>query len=350
MSLFVGNISHGASPRDVEELFKRFGDCRVDVKRGFAFIDYDDDRDAEDALKDLQGKDLNGMRINVEWSKRHLARKGAPYPGRSDRRGDDRRGHGRSEYDRDRMYDRDARDRGRDFRDYDRYRDRDRDRDYGRGRHFDDDYGRDRGGDSYRDRGMGRDPDRFRGHDRPGRDWDSRDRRSDRDREYSRGAPRGRDGDLPLDGKYDRDGGRDDEFNGKRRNEHPDSPNQGPSIKRKVDGSPADHHRDLDAPAREEPAAANGNGFGQRDDRRRDYEDDRHNSDGDRDRVREDDSDHGRDGHRDRHGPRHSDREGDHRDYDDIDPRDARSRRDGHDDMNGGDRSVDDDHVQGADA
>lgn len=56
MSLFCGNISHNASPRDVESLFMKFGQCRVDVKRGFAFVDFEDDRDAEDAMKELQGQ------------------------------------------------------------------------------------------------------------------------------------------------------------------------------------------------------------------------------------------------------------------------------------------------------
>ena len=56
MSLFCGNIPHSATPRDVEVQFGKFGRCRVDLKRGFAFIDYEDDRDADDAMKALQGQ------------------------------------------------------------------------------------------------------------------------------------------------------------------------------------------------------------------------------------------------------------------------------------------------------
>lgn len=74
MSLFAGNVSHRASVGDIRSYFSKFGPCTVDVKRGYAFIDYDDDRDAEDARADTNGKDFYGMRLNVEWSKKHLKR------------------------------------------------------------------------------------------------------------------------------------------------------------------------------------------------------------------------------------------------------------------------------------
>lgn len=81
MSLFCGNTSHNANSRDVERRIMKFGYCLVDVKCGFAFIEFEDDRDAEDAMKDLRVQDLNGMRIDVEWSRRHLVRRGM-YAGR----------------------------------------------------------------------------------------------------------------------------------------------------------------------------------------------------------------------------------------------------------------------------
>lgn len=170
MSLFAGNVSHRASAEDVRSFFSKFGACRVDVKRGYAFIDYDDDRDAEDARNDTNGRDFHGMKLNVEWSKKHLARTqgaalGSAGPGLSggpsgsdwDRRrayryGDDRRFHDRdrdrgrrheSAYDRDR-YDRDReRDYDRRYRDIDRPYDRDREE---RGR---DRWDRDRDRDRY---------------------------------------------------------------------------------------------------------------------------------------------------------------------------------------------------------
>lgn len=56
MALFVGNLSDSVRTRDIEELFERYGDCEIDVKKGYAFVDYEDSRDAEDALSRLHGK------------------------------------------------------------------------------------------------------------------------------------------------------------------------------------------------------------------------------------------------------------------------------------------------------
>eukprot|EP00181_Compsopogon_caeruleus_P002690 CAMPEP_0184679680 /NCGR_PEP_ID=MMETSP0312-20130426/2520_1 /TAXON_ID=31354 /ORGANISM="Compsopogon coeruleus, Strain SAG 36.94" /LENGTH=71 /DNA_ID=CAMNT_0027129275 /DNA_START=181 /DNA_END=393 /DNA_ORIENTATION=- len=71
MSLFVGGLSQHVPERELEGMFRKFGYCRVDVKRGFAFVDYDDERDAEDALREMHGRMLSGLRLNVEWSRRH---------------------------------------------------------------------------------------------------------------------------------------------------------------------------------------------------------------------------------------------------------------------------------------
>ena len=53
---------------DLEDLFKTFGKLRdVDLKRsGVAFIEFDDWRDCEDALQDLDGEKLKGSRIRVD--------------------------------------------------------------------------------------------------------------------------------------------------------------------------------------------------------------------------------------------------------------------------------------------
>ena len=52
--VYVGGISHRARERDVEKLFDRFGRIKdVSLKNGFAFVEYEDDRDADDAVYDL---------------------------------------------------------------------------------------------------------------------------------------------------------------------------------------------------------------------------------------------------------------------------------------------------------
>ncbi|CAG8607026.1 8995_t:CDS:2, partial [Paraglomus occultum] len=66
--------------RDLEELFERYGKVlSVDVKpMGYAFVEFEvkmtfeiiDPRDADDAVKQLNGYELDGARIAVEWSRR----------------------------------------------------------------------------------------------------------------------------------------------------------------------------------------------------------------------------------------------------------------------------------------
>jgi len=71
MSLFVGRLSSETRSRDLEDLFYKYGKItRCDVKRGgFGFIEFDDKRDAEDAIKELDGATLLGRKIAVEWAK-----------------------------------------------------------------------------------------------------------------------------------------------------------------------------------------------------------------------------------------------------------------------------------------
>ncbi|XP_067929746.1 serine/arginine-rich splicing factor 7-like [Watersipora subatra] len=72
--LFIGRLSRRTRTADVEEVFERYGRLsRCDVKYGqdtaYAFVDYDNDRDAEDAVKSENGRKLLGATMVVEWSK-----------------------------------------------------------------------------------------------------------------------------------------------------------------------------------------------------------------------------------------------------------------------------------------
>ena len=61
--VYVGGISHRARERDVEKLFDRFGRIKdVSLKNGFAFVEFDDDRDADDAVYDLNRTTFMGER------------------------------------------------------------------------------------------------------------------------------------------------------------------------------------------------------------------------------------------------------------------------------------------------
>ncbi|XXG66188.1 hypothetical protein AAC387_Pa05g3719 [Persea americana] len=68
--LYVGHLSSRTRSRDLEDLFSRYGRVRdVDLKRDFAFIEFSDPRDADDARYSLNGRDFDGSRIVVEFAK-----------------------------------------------------------------------------------------------------------------------------------------------------------------------------------------------------------------------------------------------------------------------------------------
>nr|CAG8496331.1 11749_t:CDS:2 [Entrophospora candida] len=70
--LYIGHLSSRTEKRDLEELFERYGKViSVNVKpTGYAFVEFEDPRDADDAVKQLNGYELDGARIIVEWSRR----------------------------------------------------------------------------------------------------------------------------------------------------------------------------------------------------------------------------------------------------------------------------------------
>ncbi|KAF9584983.1 hypothetical protein BGW38_004391 [Lunasporangiospora selenospora] len=71
-TVYVGHLSSRTERRDVEELFEKYGRIlSVELKHGgFAFVEYEDPRDADDAVTKLNGYELDGHRISVEWSRR----------------------------------------------------------------------------------------------------------------------------------------------------------------------------------------------------------------------------------------------------------------------------------------
>merc|ERR1719305_2126388 len=56
--------------RGTLKFLKGYGRVRnISVKEGFGFAEFEDRRDAEDVVKDLDGKDLDGRRIRVEHTR-----------------------------------------------------------------------------------------------------------------------------------------------------------------------------------------------------------------------------------------------------------------------------------------
>lgn len=65
--VFVGGLTYKVRERDLEKFFKKYGRIReISMKNGYAFVEFDDHRDAEDAVYELNGRDLLGERITVE--------------------------------------------------------------------------------------------------------------------------------------------------------------------------------------------------------------------------------------------------------------------------------------------
>lgn len=68
--VYLGNIPDDTRDRDVERFLKGYGRLReVALKNGYGFVEFENYRDADDAVHDLDGKDLLGSRVRVEMAK-----------------------------------------------------------------------------------------------------------------------------------------------------------------------------------------------------------------------------------------------------------------------------------------
>ncbi|KAK1257428.1 Arginine/serine-rich-splicing factor RSP31 [Acorus gramineus] len=70
--VFCGNFDYETRHSELERLFSKYGRVdRVDMKSGFAFIYYDHERDAEDAIRALDNIPFgySRRRLSVEWSR-----------------------------------------------------------------------------------------------------------------------------------------------------------------------------------------------------------------------------------------------------------------------------------------
>ncbi|PIO55522.1 hypothetical protein TELCIR_23090, partial [Teladorsagia circumcincta] len=71
--VYVGNLPPDCREKDLEDIFAKYGKVRfIDIKGGrgpaFAFVEFDDARDAEDAVRGRDGYDFDGSRIRVEFT------------------------------------------------------------------------------------------------------------------------------------------------------------------------------------------------------------------------------------------------------------------------------------------
>ncbi|XP_014247551.1 serine/arginine-rich splicing factor 7-like isoform X2 [Cimex lectularius] len=85
--IYIGDLGSSANKQDLEDAFAYYGPIRsVWIARnppGFAFVEFEDARDAEDAVRGLDGRNVCGRRVRVEMSngarRRGAMRRGRPF-------------------------------------------------------------------------------------------------------------------------------------------------------------------------------------------------------------------------------------------------------------------------------
>ena len=84
-NIFVGNLSYQTTQDELHAAFAAFGAVeRVNIvtdrdtgqPRGFAFVEMTEQRDAQNAIEQLNGTELNGRAMNVNEARPKPARSG----------------------------------------------------------------------------------------------------------------------------------------------------------------------------------------------------------------------------------------------------------------------------------
>eukprot|EP00933_Yihiella_yeosuensis_P069434 TRINITY_DN7597_c0_g1_i2.p1 TRINITY_DN7597_c0_g1~~TRINITY_DN7597_c0_g1_i2.p1 ORF type:complete len:371 (+),score=118.34 TRINITY_DN7597_c0_g1_i2:57-1115(+) len=226
-TLFVGRISYDTTEKKLKREFEVFGSIKktrmvYDQKgkpRGYAFIEFEHERDLKNAYKQGDGKKIDGRRVMVDvergrtvegWLPRRLG--GGRGPGRVGKPSKkkqrklaaavdaqkEKEKEEKEERKKDKEKEKDKKDRDRDD---DRKKDRDRDDDRKKDRDRDDDRKKDR------DRDRDRDDDRKKERDRDDDRKKDRDRDDDDDRKKDKkeGKDKDREKEKDRDEKKDRD-------------------------------------------------------------------------------------------------------------------------------------------------
>jgi len=90
MNIYVGNLSYKMRDEDLKELFAPFGtvaECKVIMDRdsgrskGFGFVEMPQQAEGEEAIKELDGKEIDGrdLRVNVAKPKEDRPRRRERY-------------------------------------------------------------------------------------------------------------------------------------------------------------------------------------------------------------------------------------------------------------------------------
>jgi RNA recognition motif-containing protein len=89
--LYVGNLSFNSSEQDLEDVFAEFGtvesvniieDRDTGRSRGFGFVEMSSDQEAQNAITELDGKEVDGRNLKVNEAKPRENRGGGGGGGR----------------------------------------------------------------------------------------------------------------------------------------------------------------------------------------------------------------------------------------------------------------------------
>ncbi|XP_030624141.1 serine and arginine rich splicing factor 6a isoform X2 [Chanos chanos] len=68
--VYIGRLSYHVREKDIQRFFSGYGKLlEVDLKNGYGFVEFEDTRDADDAVYELNGKELCGERVMVEHAR-----------------------------------------------------------------------------------------------------------------------------------------------------------------------------------------------------------------------------------------------------------------------------------------
>ena len=90
MNIYIGNLSYGVTDQELQELFAQFGsvtECKIITDRdtgrskGFGFVEMANQAEGEEAIKQLDGKEINGrnIKVNVTKPREERPRRGPRY-------------------------------------------------------------------------------------------------------------------------------------------------------------------------------------------------------------------------------------------------------------------------------
>jgi RNA recognition motif-containing protein len=74
MNIYVGNLSYKVSDQELQGVFEEFGevtsakvikDRETGRSKGFGFVEMDNDEDAQTAIDELDGAEINGRAVKV---------------------------------------------------------------------------------------------------------------------------------------------------------------------------------------------------------------------------------------------------------------------------------------------